>query len=120
MRKLMKTFITFIVLGLTTQAMAANIVCSSPRLKKALKISNSKVAFLEESQLDGRQVASSAIKGVRTRNTAKGFDKIVQYEGHKHTIHIEDKNEFNELNDYIVIKSREGHEITYPLSCETM
>lgn len=120
MRKLMKTFITFIILGLTTQAMAANIVCSSPRLKKALKISNSRIAFLEESQLDGRQVASSAIKGVRTRNTAKGFDKIVHYEGHKHTIHIEDKNEFNELNDYIVIKSREGHEITYPLSCETM
>ena len=120
MRKLMKTFNAFMIMGLTAQTMASSIVCSSPRLKKALKISNTRVAFLEEGQLDGRQLASSAVKGVRTRNTAKGFDKIVHYEGHKHTIHIEDKSNLNELNDYIVIKSREGHEITYPLDCENI
>lgn len=108
------------VLALFSTAMAASIVCSSPRLKKSLKISNSRVAFLEESQLDGRQLASSDIAGVRTRNTAKGFTKILHYEGHKHMIHIEDTKDFSELEDYIVIKSREGHEMTYPLNCENI
>lgn len=120
MKTTIKTFIALSILSLFSTALASSIVCNSPRLKKSLKISNSKVAFLEESQLDGRQLASSAVKGVRTRRTAKGFDKIVQYEGHKHIIHIENKKSFNELEDYIVIKSREGHEITYPLSCETI
>ena len=100
------------------------IRCTTPRMGKELKISDTHITYIEDSiknneQVNGRKLASLelAFSNVRTRNTHKGFTKILSFEGHKHTIHIENKNSFNDVNDYLTIRSPQGHEIIYPLNC---
>ncbi len=105
----------FLIMG---QTAFAAIVCSSDRMQKDLVISKSSIAFQEhKDSSDSRSIASSNLLGVRTKKTAKGFNKIVFFEGQKHTIHVEDINSFTDVDDYITIRSQKGHEIIYPLSC---
>ena len=106
------TFILFLGLNAFVQA---SIHCHTPRQKKIFKVDNQRVTFMIEG-LNGRLPAS--LGGIRTRRKGNGFTKVVHFEGHKHTIHIQDTNNFSDLNDYLVIKSRRGHEITYPITCK--
>jgi hypothetical protein len=106
-----------LVLGLLFSASTlASIDCHTPRMNKAFKIEDSRVTFFNDQSLEsGREVASV---GARTRKTAKGFTKILKFEGRKHTIHISDKNSFSNVDDYMIVKNNKGHEMTYPLSCK--
>jgi hypothetical protein len=54
----------------------------------------------------------------RSNGSRSGMTKIVEFEKQKHTIHIADMNNFSDVNDYIIIKSNSGHEVTYPINCE--
>jgi hypothetical protein len=63
-----------------------------------------------------RSLASAAV--VNTRITGTGFTKVLYLNGIKHTVHIENRKAFSDADDYLVIKSAKGHEITYPLLCE--
>ena len=96
------------------------VICHTPRMKLAFKVDNQHIAFLQHKQKDGpdRQIASSEEMDCGTRLTHKGFTKVVNYEGKKHKIHIRDVNKFSALDDYIIIRNSEGHEVTYPLNCE--
>jgi hypothetical protein len=47
-----------------------------------------------------------------------GFSKFFYVSGKKYTIHIDDKDNFSDIDDYMIIKSSNGHEITYPLNCQ--
>ena len=102
------------------------VICHTPRIQMAFKISDQHIAFIESkglglgSELEGRSVASSAINQVRTRLTATGFTKTLERNGKRHTIHINNGNNFSQFDDYIVIRNSEGHEITYPLECENL
>jgi hypothetical protein len=79
--------------------------------KKSVAISK---PFLKE--LGERSVASTT--SVRTKFTGTGFDKVIFNNGNKHVVHIEDRNNFSEVDDYLLVKSKEGHEMIYPLICE--
>ncbi len=108
-------FMAFFMIG---QSAFAGIVCSSDRMQKDLVISKTSVAFHEyQNSSDSRNIASADLQGVRTQKTMKGFNKIVFFEGQKHTIHVDDISKFSDVDDYITIRSQKGHEIIYPLSC---
>ena len=110
------TIITFLILG---QNAFASIVCSSDRMQKDLVISNTSIAFQEyQDSSDSRSIASTNFQSVRTKNINNGFNKIVFFEGQKHTIHINNVSDFSDVDDYITIRSQKGHEIIYPLSCQ--
>lgn len=98
----------------------AAIICHTPRVQMAFKLSENNVAFLKQGLSDGRSVASENITQVRTRLTATGLSRTLDYNGKRHTIHIGNGQSFSQLDDYIVIRNSEGHEITYPLECENL
>lgn len=107
---------TIITLLFFLQAKAfASITCHTPRLSKAFQIEKTSVAFYQADVVRGREIASTI--HARTRFTHNGFTKVIKHEGKKYILHIEDKNNFSEVNDYLVIKNNRGHEMTYPLNC---
>ena len=106
------------VLGLiSTPLMAAQISCETPRGSKQFTIKKSgSVSMKSPFESKGREIASSA--AVRTRFQGKGFTKILFVDGEKYILHIDNKNEFSSLDDYLVIRGKSGHEMTYPLDCQ--
>lgn len=115
MKVQIKTSIMMATLFLSFNTFAApshkSLECSTPRVSKAFKIFADKVTFMHEND-KGRTIAS-----LRTKKTFKGFTKNLNYEGNKIKIHIEDTNSLSDVNDYMTIRSREGHEMIYPLTC---
>ncbi len=93
----------------------AKIECHSPKMNKIFEINGEKVVFLKQT-FDSKNREIASVTG-RNKNNEKGITKIVDFDQLKHTIHIEDKNNFSDFNDYIVIKNNLGHEITYSLTC---
>ena len=111
MKSLVITFFT-----LLTFNTEASIVCHTPRMNKIFEVSDKKVTFFNEFDNQTKRELASVVS--RSKSTSKGMTKIVDFENHKHTIHITDMNNFSDVNDYIIVKSRQGHEVTYPISCE--
>tara|TARA_Y100000780_G_C13695979_1_gene422420 strand:- start:28917 stop:29222 length:306 start_codon:yes stop_codon:yes gene_type:complete len=98
-------------------AMAApQIICTTPRESKVVLIKDTSVALSTPEKLINQRTVAS-VSSVRTKLQGKGFTKIIFLDGIKHTIHIENQNDFSDVNDYMVMRSQEGHEITYPLTC---
>jgi len=96
-------------------ASAGNIRCETPRKSKTFAITNESVSIIQKSHLGSeRSIASLA---ARTKRKGKGFTKVMNFEGNKYFIHIDDTQSFSEVNDYLYIKSPEGHQMTYPLNC---
>ncbi len=107
-------FITIIaVMSFNTQA---SIVCHTPRSNKIFEIKDTKVTFFNEFDMSAKRELASVIS--RTKSSEKGITKIVNFENQKHTIHIENASNFSDTEDYIIIKAKSGHEMTYPLSCQ--
>jgi hypothetical protein len=111
----MKTLLITIVSILSFSA-SANILCHTPRSNKIFEIKDTKVTFYNEFDVATKRELASVPSRVRT--TEKGMTKIVDFENQKHTIHISDAAHFSDVDDYIIIKAKSGHEVTYPLSCE--
>ena len=121
----MKTLITIMITFLSLSSFAAlspnkaKMICHTPRLDKAFIVGATQVTFIDETQAEAdRNLAS--VEGLRTKVSARGFTKILNFEGQKHTIHVENVNSPSQIDDYLVIKSREGHELTYPLDCSAV
>ncbi|MFA6239038.1 MAG: hypothetical protein WC635_16995 [Bacteriovorax sp.] len=107
-------FITFIALiSFNSQA---NIVCHTPRSNKVFEIKDTRVTFFNEFDESAKRELASVLS--RSKSSEKGVTKIVEFENQKHTIHIEDAKNFSDSDDYIIIKAKSGHEVTYPLSCQ--
>lgn len=105
--------ITLIILTALNSPLWANdsITCSTPRGHQAYTILNGSIEVQE-----GREIAS--ISAMRTKKIGNGLMKIVQYQGNKITLRIGDVKNFDEMNDFVNIRSTLGHEITYPLTCQ--
>lgn len=115
-KKLVYTLCTLFCLISCSAVWASGIVCSTPRENLSFEISKHEVALYESGAYENeRSVASVA--NVRTRKSAKGFTKILHFEGHKYTLHIENAKQFSDVNDYLIMRSPQGHEMTYPLTC---
>ena len=111
----MKTItFSFIALAFCFTANAA-IKCETAFGEKSFVIENEHVVFTKESEEAGRSISS--IEQVRTERRHKGFDKLLFKDGLKHRIHIDNADTYSDVDDYMVITSPKGHEMTYPLSC---
>jgi hypothetical protein len=111
----MKTLvITFC--ALLTFTTSASVLCHTPRMNKIFEVSDKKVTFFNEFDSKAKRELASVTS--RSKSDDMGVTKVVEFENQKHTIHISNMNSFSDVNDYIIIKSRTGHEVTYPLSCE--
>lgn len=107
-------FITIIaVMSFNTQA---SIVCHTPRSNKVFEIKDTKVTFFNEFDTSAKRELASIAS--RTKSSETGITKIVNFENQKHTIHIENSSSFSDTEDYIIIKAKSGHEMTYPISCQ--
>lgn len=117
MKALKITVMTILTMSVMSSALAKT-TCYTPRMSKKIVITDKSVAiskpFLKE--LGERAVASTT--SVRTKLVGSGFEKVIFSNGNKHTVHIEDKSNFSQVDDYLLIKSKEGHEMIYPLTCE--
>jgi hypothetical protein len=94
----------------------ASIFCHTPRMNKIFEVSEKNITFFNEFETGAKRELASVSSKSKPNGT--GVTKIVDFENQKHIIHITDLNSFSEINDYIIIKSRSGHEVTYPLTCE--
>lgn len=101
------------VMSTTSQA---NVFCHTPNSNKIFEIKDSKVTFFNEFDKTAKRELASV--HARSKLSAKGTTKILDFENKKHTIHIEDTNHFSDTEDYIIIKAKSGHEVIYPLSCQ--
>jgi hypothetical protein len=111
MKSLVITFLT--LLAFNTEA---NVICHTPRMNKVFEVSDKKVTFYNEFDSQAKRELASVV--ARNKTESQGITKIVEFENQKHIIHITDMNNLSDVNDYIIVKSRAGHEVTYPLSCE--
>lgn len=94
----------------------ASIICHTPRMNKIFEVNGKKITFFNEfSTQNKRELASIMAK---TKSNENGVTNTVNFENQKHVIYIADENALSDFNDYIIIKSRNGHEVTYPLTCE--
>lgn len=93
--------------------------CSTPREAHRFVIDNVEINVQKGwDKIDHRLPASSGTVNTRTRFTMKGLKKYFSWNSQRYYIHIENKSDFSEVDDFVVIKNGEGHEITYPLSCK--
>ena len=111
----MKSFLTllFLLISFNTEA---SLICHTPRMNKIFEVSGKKVTFFNEFDSQNKRELASVM--AKTKSNDKGVTNTVSFENQKHIIHIADENALSDLNDYIIIKSRTGHEVTYPLTCE--
>jgi hypothetical protein len=115
--ELMKTITTAIFFFIVTVQAWASITCTTPRESKVLVIKKESIS-LSRPYLDQGNRGVASASSIRTKVKGNGFTKVLFINGDKHTIHVEDKKSFSEVNDYLVIRSRIGHEMTYPLNCQ--
>ncbi|MCP4914333.1 MAG: hypothetical protein GY909_14565 [Oligoflexia bacterium] len=112
----MKTlfFTTLLLASITTVASHPEVKCSTPRESTKVLLKVKSVTF-ESQEEAARDVAS--IQSVRTKYSRNGFTKVLFKGGNKYLFHVKNHKSFSELDDYLVIRSKSGHEITYPLNC---
>ena len=112
----MKILTTFILLTLSFVSLAKEkIVCFGPRNSHKVEISGKSISVSRPFSNINRNVASEI--SVRTRVMGNGFSKFFYLAGKKYTVHIDDQANFSDVDDYMIIRSSNGHEITYPLEC---
>lgn len=111
----MKALVTTFLLILSFNS-EASVFCHTPRMNKIFEVSEAKVTFFNEFDQHNRRELASLTS--RNKPETKGLTKIVDFENQKHTIHIADLDNFSDVEDYIIIKANDGHEVTYPLTCE--
>jgi len=102
--------------------LAKGIKCETLNGEKSFIIRPNSISFItdENENLNGlpQRSISSTIQNVRTQKMAKGFVKYTKYLGMNVKICLENLEGPSEINDYISMTSKEGHQITYPLICQ--
>lgn len=122
MKNLFKTLslLSLCLFSLNVSAMldssSGKITCETPRGTKVLVIDDQKVSISQPLRISQNRAVAS-VQGVRTKLEGPGFTKVLFHNGAKHIIHIEDRKNFSVVDDYLIIRSNEGHEMTYPLEC---
>jgi hypothetical protein len=99
--------------SMANAATPAALDCETANGLKKFTISKQSVTFKSDSSAR----AISSINSVRTIEKFKGFTKTMYLDGKKVKIHIKNVNDMNELNDYICFQGKNGHKMTYPISC---
>ena len=84
-------------------------------MNKIFEISDKKITFFNEFENQAKREIASVVP--KSKTSSSGITKLVDFENQRHIIHIGDMSNFSDVNDYIIVKSREGHEVTYPITC---
>lgn len=114
----MKTLTSILVTLLITPVMAKDLTCYTPRMARKVVIKANSVAISKPFMKEFGDRAVASTNSVRTKFTNLGYEKILFSNGEKHTIHIENLSDLNDVDDYLVVKNQKGHEVIYPLDCE--
>jgi hypothetical protein len=93
------------------------IFCHTPQFFKSFLITKNKVVFLKKDGDQSRREIAS-ISSMRSRNTSSGFIKELNFEGDKYFINVSNAAKFSEVDDFMSVRSKKGHEMTYSLSCQ--
>lgn len=119
----MKTILSIIfalqIFAQTVQAEVKKdvIFCHTPQFFKSFLITKNKVVFLKkENDQSKREIAS--ISSMRSRSTMSGFIKELNFEGDKYLINVSNVAKFSEVDDFMSVRSKKGHEMTYSISCQ--
>jgi len=119
MHKILKRSLLFVLLLLQGKTLASTgteqIYCETPRKNKMFSINKKSISIVQEKDFAPSRTLASV--NARTKIRGLGFTKIMNFEGHKYSIHIENTQKFSNLNDSLTIKSPQGHQMTYPLHC---
>lgn len=104
-----------------THASVPAIKCQTAFGEKSFTIEDNRISFSKEDEV-GIQRSISSVGGdsVRTQKKHLGFSKTVYIDGQKHRINVQNAQEFSDVNDYLSITSPKGHEMTYPLTCQSV
>jgi hypothetical protein len=116
-------FLGLLIMIHTFSAHAASgaIECKTSFGEKSFIIEDGRISFHKEDLSgNGRSISSLSGDSVRTQTKHLGFVKTLYIEGHKHKINIQNAQNFSDVNDYLSITSPKGHEMTYPLSCQSV
>lgn len=98
----------------------SKIVCKTAFEEKSFVIENEHISFLKVDEFGvDRSISSVSVESIRTQKKGFGFSKTLYLNGNKHKISIKNINEFSDADDYLSITSPKGHEMTYPLSCQS-
>jgi hypothetical protein len=112
---------SLVFLLFVSQAEAKSLKCTCDRLAKSWVIEQGRIVMHSEGHTQGvRQIASelNEIRSFRTQLTSQGVSRIINHNGLKYSIHVNNLNSPSELDDYVAIKNGEGHEVVYPLNCK--
>jgi hypothetical protein len=103
------------ILGQFCWAGEQSLICHTDRIDKKFVIEKKEVTIYNFRGDDhsGRKIASSI-----TKKRSNGFDQIIHFEGNRYQLHIENRYLLNSVDDYISIRSPQGHEIIYPIKCK--
>jgi aminopeptidase N len=86
-------------------------------MEKVLSLNNGVTIYNEHQMQENRREIAS-IANVRTRRNDGGVIKSFSFEGQKYEIHIKNTKNFNEADDYLTMTSSDGHQMTYPITCQ--
>jgi hypothetical protein len=105
----------------SSHAASGSIECKTSFGEKTFLIEDGRISFQKE-DLSGNSRSISSVSGesVRTQTKHLGFTKTLYIDGHKHKINIQNSQNFSDVNDYLSITSPKGHEMTYPLTCQSV
>ncbi len=105
----------------SSHAASGGIECKTSFGEKTFLIEDGRISFQKE-DLSGNSRSISSVSGesVRTQTKHLGFSKTLYIDGHKHKINIQNAQDFSDVNDYLSITSPKGHEMTYPLTCQSV
>jgi hypothetical protein len=102
----MKALFILMTIATSLQIAEANVVCHTPRLNKIFELkADNNVTFFHENDSSLRRELASLVSRNKVSDSGD-------------TIHINDMKKFSDVDDYIIIKAKSGHETTYPLLCE--
>ncbi|MCB9059996.1 MAG: hypothetical protein H6622_00570 [Halobacteriovoraceae bacterium] len=113
----MKTSFIILFTLLSSTLSAFELYCYTPRKSKCFKVSQDNFTVLEE-RGNQRSRGISSVEKLKTLYTGKSLTKYVKFEGDDYQIHVDNINSPSDMNDYLIVKNSEGHEMIFSLTCE--
>lgn len=111
-----KLILSILALFIATPTLASSIECHTPQNLKGFVIQSDTIILNEKNAQFSIKARDRYISSV-SNNEEVSVNKVFEFEGKNYKLFIKNKNQFSELEDFVSIRSVNGHMITYPLSC---
>ncbi len=107
--------ITIIGLMLTTPVLG-KIQCHTPQELKGFTLTKDSIVLEEKGSQFNLKAKDRYLSSVESPEQVS-INKIFDFEGKNYRLFIKNVYNFSDVDDFVSIKSSNGHEITYPLNC---